>query len=123
MHWCVLVTVVLAAACHRAAPVGGDQRGVPAEAIKIDDVHITDEDSELIVQYRTRTSSRDCKAQAVEMPKVWDLVVKAHLTDSHVQRVVLVPEDPSGQSVSFGFNKSASEWSSPGPCPTTIPAS
>jgi hypothetical protein len=122
MHWCVLATVVLATACDRAAPTRENQRGVPAEAIKIDDVHIRAVESGLMFQYRTRTSSGDCRAQAVEMPKVWDLVVKARLKDSRVQRVILFPEDPSGQSVSFEFTKSVSRWSSAAPCSIAIPA-
>jgi hypothetical protein len=123
MLWCVLATVVLAAACDRAASPRGDQRGVPTQALKIDDVKLKVVDSELTFFYRTRTSTGDCKAQAAEMPKVWDLLVKAHLRDSHVQRVILFPQDPSGQSVTFVIEKSASEWSSSGPCPITIPDS
>jgi hypothetical protein len=118
---CVLA-MVLFVACDRAAPTRGDQRGVMPEALKIDDVQINAVDSGLIFQYRTRTSSGDCKAQAVEMPKVWDQVVKARLTDSRLQRVFLVPHDPSGQSVSLAFTKSASRWSSAAPCSITIPA-
>ena len=36
---------------------------------------------------------------------VWDLVVKAHLTNSQVQEVVLFPEDPSLQSVTFAVHQ------------------
>ena len=56
-------------------------------------------------QYHTQTPTADCEAQAVELPKVWDLVVKAHLTDSQVQEVVLFPEDPSLQSVTFAVHQ------------------
>ena len=95
----VVSWTVLAAACNRAASVGGDRRSVPGEAIKIDDVQIRDVDSGISVHYSTRTSIRDCAAQAAEMPKVWDLVVKTGLGEAPVQRVVLFPEDTSGQSV------------------------
>src|SRR5437016_3109016 len=102
-QWCVIATMVLAAACRRAVSRDGDQRSAPGEAIKIDDVHITANSERLMFQYRTRTSSRDCNAQRAEMPKVWDLVVRTRLKDSPVQRVILVPEDASGWSVSFEF--------------------
>jgi len=111
MGWSLITTIALAAACDRLAPV------------KIEDVHVRATNSQLVFQYRTQTPTADCEAQAVELPKVWDLVVKAHLTDSQVQEVVLFPEDPSLQSVTFVFTKSASGWASSGPCPTTIPAS
>jgi hypothetical protein len=102
--------------------VSGDQRNVPGEAIKIDDVDISAADSRIMVQYRTSTSIRDCGAQAAEMPKVWDLVVKARLQESPVQRVVLFPEDTSGQSVSIEFTRNPSgQWSSAVPCSIRIP--
>jgi len=90
--------------------------------MKIEDVHVNANSSRVIFNYRTQTPTGDCKAQAVEMPKVWDLAVKTRLRDSDVPRVVLFPEDPSGQSVGFEFTKGESGCSSPGPCPTTIPA-
>jgi hypothetical protein len=71
---CVIAALVLAGACSRGASEGGDQRGVPPDAIKIDDVYVDSRASGLIVHYRTRTSSGDCKAQAAEMPRVWDLL-------------------------------------------------
>ena len=44
--------------------------------------------------------------------------MKARLTDSVLRRVVLFPEDPSGQSVSFEFTKNASgRWSPRRPSP------
>jgi hypothetical protein len=95
MRWCVIATIVIAVACNRPA------------AMKIEDVHVSANSSRFIFHYRTQTPTGDCKAQAAEMPKVW---------------VILFPEDPSGQSVAFVFDKSESGWSSPGPCPTTIPA-
>jgi hypothetical protein len=100
--------------------MGGNQRRVPAEPVKIDDVRVRTVDSGLMFQYRTQRPSADCKAQAEELPKVRDLMVKARLTDSHVQRVILFPEDPSHQSVSFEFTRSASGWSTAAPCPITI---
>jgi hypothetical protein len=103
----------------------------PAEAppdrvragVKIDDVTITTVDSGLIVQYRTATPSADCTAQANELPKVWDLVVKARVRDPSVGRVILFPEDTSRQSVSFTFTKQAAgHWTAVAPCSVTIPA-
>jgi hypothetical protein len=74
------------------------------------------------VHYRTRTSIRDCKAQAVEMPQVWDRIVKSRLDGSHVQNVTLFPEDRSLRSVAINFTKSASgRWSSQVPCSISIP--
>ena len=113
MRWCLMATIVLAAlaaACDRPA------------VMKIEDVHVNANSSRLIFNYRTQTPTGDCKAQAAEMPKVWDLIVKSRLQDSSVPVVVLFPEDPSGQSVGFEFTKGESGWSSPGPCLTIIPA-
>jgi len=87
-------------------------------------VYIRDMDSGLIFQYRTHSSSTDCKAQAREMPKVWDRIVKAPLKSSHVQRVILFPEDDSGRSVSMEFTERPSgEWSAAAPRAILIPAS
>jgi hypothetical protein len=119
----VVGATLLVGGCGRPAPVGGDQRTVVVEPIKIDDVHISAVDSGITVQYRTATSTRDCGAQAAEMPRVWDLVVKARLQGSAAQRVILFPEDTSGQSVSIEFTKNPSgQWSSAGPCSIRIPA-
>jgi hypothetical protein len=101
--------------------VGGDQPTALGEGVKIEDISL--DDSRLMVHYLTRTSVRDCKAQAEEMPQVWDLVVKVRLKDSAVQRVVLFPEEASGrrQSVSFEFTKStAGQWSVAVPCSIRI---
>jgi hypothetical protein len=118
----VIATMVLAAACSRAASVGVDQRDPPSQVVKIDDVHFRVVDSELTVQYRTLTSSRECNVQAAEMPKVWDMIVKARLKESPMERVVLFPEDASGQSVAIQFAKSVSgQWSAAAPCSITIP--
>ena len=120
--WCVMTTTVLAVGCGQSTSVGGDHRAGPGESVKVDDVTIRPTDSGLMIQYRTRISSRDCNAQAAEMPEVWNQVVKARLTDSVLRRVVLFPEDPSGQSVSFEFTKNASgRWSASGPCVISIP--
>jgi hypothetical protein len=121
--WLVVATIVLAAACERAASVRRHQQSAPGEVIKIDDVQIRDVDSGISVHYRTSTSIRDCGTQTAEMPKVWELVVKARLAESPVQRVILFPEDASGQSVSIEFTKSASgKWTAGVPCSIRIPA-
>jgi hypothetical protein len=107
-------------------PPGGDQPSASGEGVKIEDVmDVSADDSALVVQYRTRTSIRDCKAQAAEMPQVWDLVVKGRLKDSAVRQVILDAEEASGQRQSVGmiFTKSASgQWSTKAPCSITIPA-
>jgi hypothetical protein len=120
-HCCVVAAITLLVACGPEATPDGQRRG-PPEAMKIDDVRITDGESGLMFQYHTRTSSRDCDAQAAEMPTVWKLVVDSRLSPSHPQRVILVPEDPSGWSVGFEFTKSASgQWSAAAPCRIGIP--
>ena len=107
---CVIATIVLAAACGRSP------------SFQIDDVHLDAIASGLFFNYRTQSPSGDCKVQAAEMPKVWTLVVKEHVTDSRVRRVILIPEDPSGQSVGFEFIKRTSGWSTEGaPCSISIP--
>lgn len=122
VQWCVMAMMVVATACERGVSVRGNQQSTLGDAIKIDDVHIRDVDSGISVHYRTSTSIRDCGAQSVEMPKVWELVVKARLAESPVQRVVLFPEDTSGQSVSIEFTKSGSgEWTAGVPCSIRIP--
>jgi hypothetical protein len=109
--WRLIATIALAAACQRPP------------AFKIDDVRIYDRTSGPFIHYRTLSPSGDCTAQAAEMPKVWDLIVKERLAaDSHVQRVVLMPEDPTGQSVGFEFIKGASGWATENaPCSFGIP--
>jgi hypothetical protein len=109
--WLIAI-IFLAAACDRAPVLKIDHVSVHPSAL-----------GGLVFNYQTSTPSADCKAQIAEFPKVWDLVVKPHLTDSHLERVILFPEDPSGQSVSFEFTKSGPGWESPGPCPASIPAS
>jgi hypothetical protein len=118
--WWVITSTALVVSCGRETSID-DQHKVSAEPMKIDDVRIT-EGNPLIFQYRTRTSSRDCEAQAAEMPKVWNLLVNARLSGSHAQSVLLFPEDASGLSVSFEFTKSPSgQWSAAAPCSISIP--
>jgi hypothetical protein len=118
----VIATAVLALACNQATSVERGEPTVTANTFKVDDLHITADDSGLIIQYRTSSSSTDCKAQAADAPKVWDLVVKPRLSDSHAERVILFPEDQSGTSVSFEFTKRASgQWSAAAPCSIAIP--
>jgi hypothetical protein len=84
--------------------------------LNIEEVHVRADPSDIMVQYRTPTPIRDCKAHAAEMPKVWDLVVKDRLGES-VERVTLFPENPSGESASTTFVKSADgEWASTALC-------
>jgi hypothetical protein len=122
---CVVVTAVLAAACGRDVPWAGDQPHALDAGFKIEDVlDVRTADSGLIVQYRTRTSVRDCPAQAGEMPQVWKLVVREHLTNSAIQKVFMSPAEASGQSVAIAFTKNASgRWTASAPCSIRIPAS
>jgi hypothetical protein len=122
MKWFVVGAALLIAACDRT-PSQNRSQEVHAEAVKIEDVHISAKDTEIVIQYRTQTSSRDCKAQAGELPKAWDLVVRSRLKHSRVQRVVLFPEDASLQSVTYIFAKNASgQWAAVAPCSFGIPA-
>ena len=66
-------------------------------------VHVSEKDSLVIFNYHTPTPSADCKAQAEEMPKVWELFVKSRLKNLDARSVVLFPEDQAHQSVSFEF--------------------
>jgi len=118
----VIAILVFALACNRAASGGRRESTVSAGTLKIDDLLISDFDSGLIFQYRTPTSSTDCKAQAAELPKVWESVVWDRLRHSQVHSVILFPEDPSGTSVSMEFTKSSSgQWTTAAPCSITIP--
>lgn len=121
---CVVATTGLAAACGKKTSAVGDQARESRDDARIQDVHVSVTDSGLIVNYRTRTSIRDCKAQAAEMPKVWDRVVRARLKDSTQESVVLFPEEASGQSLAIQFTKTKSgDWSASAPCSISIPAS
>jgi hypothetical protein len=118
---CAVMTMVLTAACHRTASTPADESD---RALKIDEVNVRTIDSGISVHYRTSTSINDCQAQAREMPKVWDLIVKPRLRESAVDRVILFPEDASLRSVSVEFRKGASdEWSVAVPCVIRIPVS
>jgi hypothetical protein len=56
------------------------------------------------------------------MPKVWDQLVEPHARNASLQSVTLIPEDPSGVSVSFEFTKGASgQWAALAPCSISIP--
>jgi hypothetical protein len=97
--------------------------GSSGNAAKIDNVQVDPVDSGLVVHYRTKTSIRDCEAHQVEMPYVWDQVVKPRLKDPAVKNVFLSPEEPSGRSVGMTFTQNTSgQWSTRAPCSITIPA-
>ena len=64
---CVCVMTLISGGCSRTPSVGGDQGTAPGDAVKIDEVQVTTTDTGLIVQYRTRMSAVDCKAQAGEL--------------------------------------------------------
>jgi hypothetical protein len=118
---CLVVTVLLALSCRdkasgvtdqRSAPGGGGVENVETEIIR----------GSLFVNYLTQTSIRDCAAQRAEMPKVWESVVRARLNDPAVERVVLSPEEVSGQSLGMFFTRNASgQWSASVPCSVVIP--
>jgi hypothetical protein len=119
---CLIGAMALVAACVPAKPADSNQPSLPQEAFKIDNVDVRIVDGGLIVQYRTRTPVADCKAQAAEMPRVWNQVVNERLKDSRLQWVHLVPENDSGRSVGIEFTKNASgEWIASAPCPIRIP--
>ena len=113
-------SIILAVACSRDVPIGGNQSQVLRTVVKLEDiVEVTNERSEL----GTRTSIRDGKAQSSEMPQVWDLVVRGRLKESAVTHVILFPEDTSGQSLGMVFTKNESgEWSASAPYSISIPA-
>ena len=115
MRFVALVSVVTMACGGGSSMHRGDS------ASTIEHVHVRTVESDLIVHYRTPTAVRDCKAQATEMPKVWDLVLKNRLTGSSAQKVILFPENPSGESVSTAFVKSADgRWVSTAFCGSII---
>jgi hypothetical protein len=108
--WCVIGTLAAVTGCG----------GAPAENAKISDVLTSHTDSRLMFRYRTESSSEDCRVQAAEMPKVWDQLMKPYARNSNVQSVTLMPEDPSGVSVSFEFTKGPSgQWAAMAPCSIT----
>ena len=117
--WLAFGVVTLAAVGCDSSP--RDQEATAqGSSVTIEDVHVTQEDHRLIFNYRTQTSSTDCQAQGMELPKVWVLVVKPRL-QSNVTSVTLFPEDQSLRSVSFTFERSApGAWASLAPCRITI---
>lgn len=87
------------AACDRGTtdpPAHGSAR---VETARISDMRTSHAASRLMFQYRTQSSRADCKAEAAEMPKVWDQLMTPYARNSNVQSVALMPEDPSGVSI------------------------
>ena len=118
----LLVSVVLAGACARLAPAGEEPHRSSSGALDIAGVQVRLLDAGISVHYQTSTSVRDCGAQATEMPRLWAQFVKPRLSEPSVKRVVLFPEDTSGQSVSIEFTKgTSSNWSAKVPCAILIP--
>ena len=102
--------------------MAGNPETASAPPVNVEDVHITGTDSDFVVFYRTRTSIRDQEAQMAEIPKVWNIVVRPRLKPS-TTRVTMVPEEPSGTSVSFAFTKSVGGgWTALAPWKVVIPA-
>lgn len=121
---CVIGGLLALAACGRRTADRPAQGSAQTETARISDVRTSHTDSRLFFQYRTQSSAADCKAQAVEMPKVWNQLMAPYARNSIVQSVTLMPEDPSGVSVSFEFKKSTSgQWSAAAPCSISIPTS
>jgi hypothetical protein len=122
----VAVVSVVASACAQPQPV--PPSSAPPEppsttglAGSFTDVEVLADDAEPTFFYRTRTSLRDCVAQRQEMPLVWHEHVRGRLKDGHWTRVTLFPEEPSGGSASFTFERRASgEWRAEAPCLVTI---
>jgi hypothetical protein len=55
------------------------------------------------------------------MPLVWHEHVRGRLKDARWIRITLFPEEASGTSASFTFDRRASgEWRAEGPCLVTI---
>ena len=118
----LIVAIVTVAACKQEAQRSPSPPRPQSQANSVEDVEIRDIDSGISVHYRTSTVARSCEAQAVEMPRVWSLVVKNRLQAAQLQRIVLFPEDRTGQSVSIEFTKGAGgQWSSKAPCAIHIP--
>jgi hypothetical protein len=114
-------SAIVLGGCARGASVDQRQQNSPA-VVNITGVDVRTVGTTLIIQYRTQTSIRDCRAQEVEMPAVWSRVVKPRL-DTRPTQVVLSPEERSGQSVGIAFSKnSAGQWTAVAPCSIVIPA-
>lgn len=122
-----LLAILLILGCKGRSPDQTDKTP-SSENLEITDVDVRTDGSTLTVQYRTKASIRDCKAQGVEMPKVWSVVVIPRLAES-LSRVVLVPENRTGESVGIAlesagttFDKTTGQWSAHAPCAIVIPA-
>ena len=117
-----MASALLVIACGRESSVAGNRGTASASPVSVEDVRITGTNSDFFVFYRTRTSIRDQEAQIAEIPKVWDSVVRPRLKAS-TTRVTMMPEDPSGTSVSFTFTNSAGGgWTALAPWKIVIPA-
>jgi hypothetical protein len=114
---------LLTVACSRQPPEASASTVASGRGLSIEGVDILTDDKGFVVFYRTRTSVRDCRAQASELPQVWEGIVRHLLKDAGVREVTLFPEDSSGLSVSFTFRKDLSGgWKVPVPCSVSIPA-
>jgi hypothetical protein len=120
-HVPAIATAVLVIACGRESPVNGNRRTVSPAPVNVEDVSVLGTDSDFTVFYRTRTSIRDGEAQGAEIPKVWNTVVRPRLKTS-TTRVNMMPEDPSGTSVSFTFTSVGGQWTALAPWKVVIPA-
>jgi hypothetical protein len=119
----LIVAVVTLSGCQQEAKRPPAAARSPSQANAIENLEIRSLDSGISVHYRTSTTVRSCEAQAAEMPRVWVLAVKKRLEADPIQRVVLFPEDNTGQSVSIEFTKGADgQWSSIAPCVIRIPS-
>ncbi len=126
----VAVALGVASACGQAAPGPPPSAPPPSAPLPpsttelagfFTDVEVLADDAEPTLFYKTRTSLRDCAAQRQEMPLVWHEHVRGPVKDAHWTRVTLFPEEASGMSVSFTFERRASgEWRVDGPCVVTI---
>jgi hypothetical protein len=118
--WLAIAAIIAAASCNQRGTQASDKGDT--QTPKITDVLTTHTGSQLIFQYRTQSSTEDCKAQAAEMPKIWNQLMKPYARNPNVQSVILFPADPSGVSVSFEFGKTTSgQWAAMAPCPISIP--
>ena len=125
------VTLVTGKGRSRVSALQGQSPATVESVKRTDIVEVSHERVGLVVHYRTHSSLRDCAAQVEEMPQVWEMVVKERLNDPAITRVVLFPEETSGQSVGFAFSKDSTEnwkdstenWGAAAPCSITISGS
>ena len=121
--WCLVGATLLTVACSRQPPEASASTGASGRGLSIEGVDIMTDDEGFVVFYRTKTSVRDCRAQAAELSQVWEGIVRHRLKDATVREVTLFPEDSSGLSVNFTFRRGPSgEWKVPAPCSVSIPA-